>query len=69
MLQAAGVSPTFLALLDQEPLAGLCALDVGTGAGRLALGSLAVPGYGLAFDPDLASMTPLEAWKPDHSPA
>ncbi|HXG16786.1 MAG TPA: class I SAM-dependent methyltransferase [Calidithermus sp.] len=37
MLQAAGVSATFLALLDQEPLAGLCALDVGTGAGRLAL--------------------------------
>ena len=34
-------------------------------AGRLALGSLAVPGYGLAFDPDLASMTPLEAWKPE----
>ncbi|MGH7390569.1 MAG: enolase C-terminal domain-like protein [Candidatus Rokuibacteriota bacterium] len=30
--------------------------------GRLALGSLAVPGYGVAFDPDLASMTPLETW-------
>jgi ubiquinone/menaquinone biosynthesis C-methylase UbiE len=37
MLQAAGVSPRFLALLDKEPLAELCALDVGTGWGRLAL--------------------------------
>jgi hypothetical protein len=31
--------------------------------GRLRLGSLAVPGYGVAFDPDLESMTPLEAWR------
>ncbi len=30
--------------------------------GRLALGSLAVPGYGVAFDPDLDSMTPLDSW-------
>ncbi|HSE92766.1 MAG TPA: enolase C-terminal domain-like protein [Methylomirabilota bacterium] len=30
--------------------------------GRLALGSLAVPGYGVAVDPDLDSMTPVEAW-------
>lgn len=28
-------------------------------AGRLAVGSLAVPGYGIAFDPDLGAMTPL----------
>jgi Enolase C-terminal domain-like len=30
--------------------------------GRLRVGSLAVPGYGVAFDPDLAAMTPLEDW-------
>jgi SAM-dependent methyltransferase len=32
-----GISPAFLGLLEVEPLAGLCALDVGTGRGRLAL--------------------------------
>jgi SAM-dependent methyltransferase len=32
-----GLSPTFLALLAAEPLAELIALDIGTGAGRLAL--------------------------------
>ena len=32
--------------------------------GRLALGSLAVPGWGVAFDPDLEAMTPLESWRP-----
>jgi hypothetical protein len=32
--------------------------------GRLQLGSLEVPGYGIAFDPDPAAMTPLEAWPP-----
>jgi hypothetical protein len=31
--------------------------------GRLGVGSLAVPGYGVAFDPDLASMTPIEQWR------
>jgi hypothetical protein len=31
--------------------------------GRLRVGSLAVPGYGVAFDPDLEAMTPLEAWR------
>jgi hypothetical protein len=30
--------------------------------GRLRLGSLATPGYGIAFEPDLASMIPLERW-------
>jgi L-alanine-DL-glutamate epimerase-like enolase superfamily enzyme len=30
--------------------------------GRLATASLAGPGYGVAFAPDLAAMTPLEAW-------
>jgi len=30
--------------------------------GRLAVGSLATPGYGVAFDPDLESMIPLERW-------
>jgi hypothetical protein len=34
-------------------------------AGQLRVGSLAVPGYGIAFDPDLDSMTPLEAWRAD----
>ncbi len=32
-----GVSPAFLALLESEPLGELMVLDVGTGAGRLAL--------------------------------
>ncbi|MBI3827287.1 MAG: methyltransferase domain-containing protein [Candidatus Rokubacteria bacterium] len=36
-LQGEGVSPSFLALLDAEPLEGLTALDVGTGWGRVAL--------------------------------
>jgi hypothetical protein len=30
--------------------------------GRLRVGSLDAPGYGIAFDPDLAAMTPLDAW-------
>ncbi|HEY7037803.1 MAG TPA: enolase C-terminal domain-like protein [Methylomirabilota bacterium] len=30
--------------------------------GRLRLGSLTTPGYGVAFDPDLDSMVPLERW-------
>jgi hypothetical protein len=32
--------------------------------GRLRVGSLAAPGYGVGFDPDLGSMTPLERWNP-----
>ena len=32
-------------------------------AGHLAVGSLAVPGYGVAFDPDLDSMIRLEDWR------
>ncbi len=31
--------------------------------GRLAVGSIETPGYGVAFDPDLAAMTPLEDWR------
>jgi L-alanine-DL-glutamate epimerase-like enolase superfamily enzyme len=31
-------------------------------AGRLRVGSLATAGYGVAFDPDLASMVPLDRW-------
>jgi enolase-like protein len=31
-------------------------------AGRLRVGSLATAGYGVAFDPDLASMIPLDRW-------
>ena len=38
MSAPAGVSPAFWELLVQEPLADLTVLDVGTGAGRLALG-------------------------------
>lgn len=34
---AEGISPTFLALLEGEPLGRLAALDVGTGRGRVAL--------------------------------
>jgi hypothetical protein len=32
--------------------------------GRLAVASLRTPGYGVAFDPDLEAMTPLEQWRP-----
>jgi len=31
--------------------------------GRLAVGSLATPGYGVAFDPDLEDMIPFERWR------
>jgi hypothetical protein len=31
-------------------------------AGRLRVGSLATPGYGVAFEPDLGAMIPLERW-------
>jgi hypothetical protein len=31
--------------------------------GRLKVGSLSAPGYGIAFDPDLSSMTPLDRWR------
>lgn len=34
-------------------------------AGRLRVGSLATAGYGVAFDPDLASMIPLDRWSFD----
>lgn len=37
MLAVEGISPTFLSLLDAEPLATMNVLDVGTGQGRLAL--------------------------------
>lgn len=33
--------------------------------GRLRVGSLATPGYGVAFDPDLEAMVPLERWSFD----
>ena len=32
--------------------------------GRLDVRSLGVPGYGVAFEPDLAAMIPLETWTP-----
>ena len=32
-------------------------------AGHCGVGSLAVPGYGIAFDPDLDSMTALDDWR------
>jgi hypothetical protein len=34
-------------------------------AGQLRVGSLDTPGYGIAFDPDLDAMIPLEAWRLD----
>jgi hypothetical protein len=34
-------------------------------AGQLTVGSLAAPGYGVAFDPDLETMTPLDEWRFD----
>jgi SAM-dependent methyltransferase len=37
LLNAEGISPVFLRLLQAEPLATMSVLDVGTGAGRLAL--------------------------------
>lgn len=32
--------------------------------GTIGVGSLATPGYGVAFEPDLASMIPLDRWSP-----
>jgi hypothetical protein len=31
-------------------------------AGHVAVGSLDAPGYGIAFEPDLDAMTPLDRW-------
>lgn len=49
-----GVSPAFWELLVQEPLSDLTVLDVGTGAGRLALGlaSAAARVVGIDRDPE-----------------
>jgi hypothetical protein len=30
----------------------------------IGVGSLATPGYGVAIEPDLASMIPLDRWSP-----
>jgi L-alanine-DL-glutamate epimerase-like enolase superfamily enzyme len=35
-------------------------------SGRLHVASLKVPGYGVAFDPDLSSMKPLDEWIREH---
>jgi hypothetical protein len=32
--------------------------------GMIGVGSLATPGYGVAFEPDLAAMIPLDRWSP-----
>jgi hypothetical protein len=32
--------------------------------GTIGVGSLAATGYGVAFEPDLASMMPLDRWSP-----
>jgi hypothetical protein len=36
--------------------------------GRLRVGSLDAPGYGIAFDPDVRSMIPLHAWRRESDP-
>ncbi|HXG03346.1 MAG TPA: class I SAM-dependent methyltransferase, partial [Candidatus Binatia bacterium] len=56
MLQASGISPRFLALLDKEPLADLCVLDVGTGRGRLALALAPACRRVVGVDRDAASI-------------
>ncbi|MCL6641672.1 MAG: class I SAM-dependent methyltransferase [Candidatus Rokubacteria bacterium] len=56
MLQASGISPRFLALLDKEPLADLCVLDVGTGWGRLALALAPACRRVVGVDRDAASI-------------
>jgi hypothetical protein len=37
-------------------------------SGRLHVKSLEAPGYGIAFDPDLAAMIPLRAWRREAEP-
>jgi SAM-dependent methyltransferase len=46
----AGVSPTFWRLLTEERLAGRTVLDVGTGAGRIALGVAPLCGRVIGVD-------------------
>ena len=36
--------------------------------GRLHVGSLDAPGYGIAFDPDLSAMIPLDVWRRESEP-
>ena len=36
--------------------------------GRLHVGSLDAPGYGIAFDPDLPAMIPLDVWRRESEP-
>lgn len=56
VLQASGVSPRFLALLEKEPLADLCVLDIGTGWGRLALALAPACRRVVGVDRDAASI-------------
>jgi SAM-dependent methyltransferase len=52
----AGVSPRFWALLRAEPLAGRDVLDVGTGAGRLALALAPLSRRVVGLDRDAAAL-------------
>src|SRR5262249_21005517 len=55
LIPPAGVSPTFWRLVIDEPLGGNVVVDVGTGAGRIALALAPLAGrvVGIDRDPDL----------------
>lgn len=54
LLQAPGVSPGFLDLIEQEPLARSRVLDVGCGAGRLSLALAPAAAWVVGLDRDTA---------------
>ena len=56
LIQAAGVSPRFLALLAEEPLRGSRVLDVGCGSGRLSLALAPVSRSVVGLDRDVPAL-------------
>ena len=56
LIQAAGVSPRFLALLAQEPLRRSRVLDVGCGSGRLSLALAPVSRSVVGLDRDVPAL-------------